>query len=146
MWNSCKVLPVGVWSYLLHERSGTLEHFQRICHIEEVELHVDWRGRVLPGLKGFCAILQDCSLQQEKGTSAVDAIVLHDRRERNSMPWEQAQAVRLKRDPSSRSALLWSSSLNIHQARHLLSWAALLGLQFHPSPQTTVPGICQKGH
>lgn len=93
-----RVLPVGVWSYFLYERSSTLEHFQRICHIKEVELHVDWGGRVLPGLKGFRAILQYCSLKREKGRSAADAMMLHDtdRKERSSMPWEQAQAVRLK--------------------------------------------------
>lgn len=83
-----RLLPVGVWSYFLHERSSTLEHFQRICHVEEVELHVDWGGRVLPGLKGFRAILQDCSLKQEKGTSAANT----GRTESNSMPWEPAQA------------------------------------------------------
>lgn len=73
-----------------------MEHFQRICHIEEVELHVDGGWRVLPGLKGLRAILQDCSLEQEKGTSAAGARTLHGihKKERNSMhllSWPQAR-------------------------------------------------------
>lgn len=101
-----------------------MEHFQRICDIKEVELHVDWGRRVLPGLKGFRAILQDCSLKQEKGRSAAKDIMLHgtDRRQRNSMPWEQAQAERLE--------------------------TPILGLLYFEAAHSvsTSPGTCSPGH
>lgn len=107
-----------------------MEHFQRICQIEEVELHVDWGGRVLPGLKGFCAVLQDCSLKQEKSTSAAGAIMLHgtDRREEfYALGTSTGSKTETDSSSRSRSALLWSSSLNINQARHLLSWPQARG-------------------
>lgn len=66
------ILPVGVWPYFLYKRSIALKHFQRICHIKEVELHVDWWRRILPGFKGFRAIFQYCSLKQEEDRLAVN--------------------------------------------------------------------------
>lgn len=127
-----------------------MEHLQRVCHIKEVELHVDWGGRVLPGLKGFCAILQDCSLKQEKGRSAANAIMLHDsdRRQRNSMSWEQAQAERL--ETPILDLLYFEAAHSVSTSPGTCSpghrpGAALVGLQFHFSPQKILPDIFQDG-
>lgn len=64
---SVPLSPVGVGSDLQHGGPLSIEHLCRVGQVKEVKLHVDWRRRILPGLKGICAIPQYHFLQSREG-------------------------------------------------------------------------------